>query len=114
MAEKDEKILIGNILKEERLNRGYTREQVAERTDIGTRYLIAIENDEKKPRFDILYRLVRSLGLSADRIFYPERTTAAQESDRICQLYQTLVPRDQKLVSAFIDDLLNVKDTEEK
>ncbi len=58
MVDHNDKFLIGDILKQERLQRGYTRDQIAERADIGTRYLIAIENDEKKPKFDVLCRLV--------------------------------------------------------
>lgn len=73
------------------------------------RYLSAIENNEKKPKFDVLYHSVRSLGVSADQVFYQERAAEVQESDRICRLYQTLAPRDRKLVSAFIDSLLDIK-----
>lgn len=110
MAEKDETILIGSILKEERLRLGYTRDQVAERAGIGVRYLVAIENDEKKPKFDVLYRLLRSLGISADKVFYPEQIgIMSEESEHIKRLYQTCTPRDQRLVLSLLDSMLNIQ-----
>lgn len=64
---------LGNILRALREERGLTREWVAEYADIGLRNLAAIELGEKNPSIDTLYRLLRVLGASADRIFYPER-----------------------------------------
>lgn len=113
MVEKDEKIMFGSILKEARIRQGYTREQIAERAEIGTRYLIAIEHDEKKPRFDVLFRLIRSLGISADQIFYPERKDQdEQEHVRIQRLYQCLSKRDQRLLFAVADSMIDMPDEE--
>ena len=47
---------------------------MAERADIGLRHLAAIELGEKNPSVDTLYRLLRVIGASADRVFYPERS----------------------------------------
>lgn len=110
MADTSEKIKIGTILKEERLKLGYTRDQVAERADIGVRYLIAIENDEKKPKFDVLYRLLRSLGISADKLFYPETTgNGDAEYLRLARLLQICNERDRKVVAAMIDTLVDTR-----
>lgn len=49
MVEKDEvKITdkLGEILKRERLSRGVSRDEIAERTGIGVRHLAAIENEK--------------------------------------------------------------------
>ena len=99
MVDHNDKFLIGDILKQERLQRGYTRDQIAERADIGTRYLIAIENDEKKPKFDVLCRLVRAIGLAPGRLFYPELEEKDDESN----------DRDRKLVAAIIDTLVDTR-----
>ena len=60
---------LGEILKRERINAGYTREEIAERTGIGVRHLAAIENEQRMPRsdvpFDTRYRdLCRSYRIS--------------------------------------------------
>jgi len=52
------------------------------------RYLYRIENQGKKPSFDILYKLIRELGISPDLIFYPERSDQDSEiEDLIRRLY---------------------------
>lgn len=108
MAERDRSILIGDILKQERIRGGYTRDQIAERADIGVRYLIAIENDEKKPKFDVLYRLVRALGLEPGKIFYSE-ITEEDESGRLMRLLQNCDDRDRKVIAAMINTLIDTR-----
>jgi len=64
---------LGSVLKTARKSRGLTREkQLAEIINITPRYLMSLENENKKPSYDILFRLVRELGVSSDTIFYPE------------------------------------------
>lgn len=100
-------ILIGDILKQERLRLGYTRDQIAERADIGIRYLIAIENDEKKPKFDVLSRLIRAMGMDSGKLFYPGLTDEEDESARLVRLLQNCSGRDRKLIAAMVDTLVD-------
>ena len=58
---------IGLAIKTERKKAGLTREQLAERVHISTRYLISIENDGQAPSFDILYTLLRTFSLPLSR-----------------------------------------------
>lgn len=58
----------GHILKEIRQKNGYTREQFSERIGISTRYLSAIENEQREPSYDVLYRIFHGLGISADTV----------------------------------------------
>ena len=60
---------LGSILRELREENHLTREQVADRTDIGLRHVAAIELGEKNPSVDSLYRLIRGMGVPSDRIF---------------------------------------------
>ena len=60
------------ILKTARMRADITMETLAERVDITERYLYRIENEGKKPSFDVLYKLIRELAIPADSIFYPE------------------------------------------
>lgn len=57
---------MGYILKQARLKMGYTRDQLSERVGISHRYLTAIENEERRPSYEVLSKLLRNLGLSAD------------------------------------------------
>lgn len=66
---------LGTLLKKARLKRKLTRDQLSEKVHISYRYLTAIENENKKPSYDVLFKLIRELGISADTIFYPESQT---------------------------------------
>lgn len=109
MADCADKFLIGDILKQERLRLGYTREQIAERAEIGARYLIAIENNEKRPKIDVLCRLIRSLGMSSDKIFWPELDSEDDEGRRLMRLIQNCDTKDQKLIAAMVDTLIDTR-----
>lgn len=99
---------LGTIIKQSRLEMGYSREQLAERVDISIRYLTAIENEQKHPSYDVLYRLVRGLGISADRIFYQNVQTDTN-CQQLLRLLQQCSERDQKIVKSVIDSMLNNK-----
>ena len=45
---------MGYILKQARLKMGYTRDQLSERVGISHRYLTAIENEERRPSYEVL------------------------------------------------------------
>lgn len=100
-------VTIGRYLKEARVKRGYVREQVAERANIGVRYLTAIENEEKKPRIDVLFRIIRALGISADKLVYPERYADIEEAERLLNLFYTCTRQEKKLIAALIDTTID-------
>lgn len=60
----------GMQLRAERERLGYTRDQAAERADITSRYLAAIELGEKIPKADVLVKLIRGMGASANSVIY--------------------------------------------
>jgi transcriptional regulator with XRE-family HTH domain len=100
---------LGSILKAARKSRKLTREKVAESVGISVRYLSAIENEHKIPSLDLLYRLVRALGMSADTIFYPE---IESESDELVQFKRMLYLCDQtglKIIGATLTAILGNK-----
>lgn len=66
---------IGLAIKNERKKAGLTREQLAERIHISTRYLISIENDGQAPSFDILYTLIRTFNISIDQYIHKDNIT---------------------------------------
>ncbi|SCH33597.1 HTH-type transcriptional regulator immR [uncultured Ruminococcus sp.] len=108
MVTKKEKEIsnLGHILKQARQKMGYTREQLSERVGISLRYLTAIENEQKRPSYDVLYRLLHNLGLSADSIFYPEKESDTEEK-QLLRLLQQCSERDRKIVKSVIDALLD-------
>lgn len=73
----------GNIIKQARQSSGITMEELADRIGITTRYLYRIENEGKKPSYEVLYKLIRELSISPDLIFYPERSSQDSEIENL-------------------------------
>ncbi len=87
----------------------YSREQVAGRADISSRYLAAIENDNRKPSLNVLVRIVNAIGASFDEVLRPSCTGASETAARISRLIPQCSQRDQELVLALIDQMLDKK-----
>jgi transcriptional regulator with XRE-family HTH domain len=63
---------LGVAIKTARLEKDMTRNELAVKLSITPRHLAAIENERKKPSFDLLFQLIHELHITADRLFYPE------------------------------------------
>lgn len=98
---------LGSVLKAARKTKGLTREQLAEIINITPRYLMSIENESKKPSYDLLFRLIRELGISADAIFYPENQQSNTEVDRLIRLLYMCDDRELKIATATIQALID-------
>lgn len=100
---------LGSILKAARKARGLTREQLAEIINITPRYLMSLENENKKPSYDVLFRLVRELGISADTIFYPENQHVDNKVEQLIRLLYLCGDRELKIVTATIQAMIDNK-----
>lgn len=92
----------GGILRTLREEKGLTREWVSAHSDLGLRQVSAIELGEKNPSVDSLRRLIRCMGVSADRIFYPELTEMDTQMSDMMRLLATCSPKQRQLILAFI------------
>ncbi|HOG01770.1 MAG TPA: helix-turn-helix transcriptional regulator [Clostridia bacterium] len=97
---------LGVILKNEREAKNYSRELIADRVKISVRYLTAIENEGRKPSYKVLFRLIRSIGISADLIFYPEERNSDTDGAQLVRLIHQCDVRDRKVVLAVVEALL--------
>lgn len=98
---------LGSILKAARKAKGLTREQLAEIMNITPRYLMSIENENKKPSYDVLFRLVRELGISADTIFYPELESKSSGLEQLSKLLSLCDEYQISVIKATLKALLN-------
>ena len=97
----------GTSLRNARENK---REQIAERAEISPRFLAAIESGRRKPSLDVLIRLVNAIGASFDEILAPQTNTDSEIVDRIRRLVPQCSQRDQELLLALIDKMLDTKE----
>ena len=114
MLTKDEFASCGKIIREERQRHGYIRETIAERANISTRYLAAIELGEKIPKADVLIRIIQSIGISADRVVYHLQPHKDTEYVRLVRLIMNCTPREQNLIASIIDTIIDQRNIEEK
>ena len=70
---------------------------------------MSIENENQKPSYDVLFRLIRELGISADSVFYPERESNNSEAENLIRLIYQCDKREIEAVSAAVKALLNYK-----
>lgn len=77
---------MGVILKEIRMEKGFSRELIAERAGIGTRHLAAIENEKRAPSIEVFCRIIRAVGISSDCVVYPEYKNSESEEMQLIRL----------------------------
>ena len=99
--------MLGSILKAAREIAGITIEAPAEKAGITERYLYRIENEGKKPSFDVLYKLIRELSISADSIFYPEKPSKDSEVENLLRMLSACDERSLKVVKATVKALID-------
>lgn len=78
--------ILGDVIKAARQRSGITMEELAYKVGVTERYLYRIENENKKPSFDILFRLIRELSITPDEIFYPEKKIMNSERDNLIRM----------------------------
>ena len=94
---------LGCIIKAAREHAGITIEALAEKANITYR----IENEGKKPSFDVLHKLVRELNISADSIFYPEKPSKDSEVENLLRMLSACDERSLEVVKATAKALID-------
>jgi len=94
------------IIKDARKKQGLTREQLAEKINITPRYLISIENEKKKPSYDVLFKIIRELAIMSDAIFYPDKPCKDTEIEDLIRMLYNCDERSIQVVRATVKSLL--------
>lgn len=63
---------LGMIVKNARVQRGLSQDELAERIGADARTILNIENQRGNPKMEILFPLLRELEIDTNRVFYPE------------------------------------------
>ena len=98
---------LGDIIKSAREKADITIEALAYRAGITERYLYRIENEGKKPSFDVLYKLIRELSISPDLIFYPEKPSKDSEVENLLRMLSDCDERSLEVVKATVKALID-------
>lgn len=95
--------ILGDVIKAARQRSGITMEELAYKVGVTERYLYRIENENKKPSFDILFRLIRELSISSDEIFYPEMNNVNLDLEQLIRMLYTLDPETLSIIKSIVE-----------
>ena len=104
---QNEHEMLGEIIKNARMKADITVEDLAAKVGVGERFIYRIENEGKKPSFDVLHKLVRELNISADSIFYPEKPSKDSEVENLLRMLSACDERSLEVVKATAKALIN-------
>lgn len=103
---------MGPIFKKYRLDAKRTQDEVAEKVGITTRFLMALENEEKRPSLDILLRLVDVLNIPGDAILHPQLQTIDGADEQLIRMIMRLNSRDKQVIRSTILSMLETYHTD--
>lgn len=91
------KELFGQRLREQRQNQGLTMEQLAEKANLSTNFIGAIERGLKEPSLSTLISILNALDIPADVLLRDYVGTASHVTDEeICKRLEGLTPIQKK------------------
>lgn len=98
-------IACGTALRNARERLGWTREELSSMVSISTRYLAAIELGSRTPSVEVVTRLIRAMGCSADDIFYADAEHPKGKAHEYINLFECCTERSQELVVELLKQL---------
>ncbi len=100
---------LGTTIKQARLSANLTQDELAEQIGITGRYIMALENEHKHPSFEVLCKIILTLNIPADNIFYPESQNIENEKEQLIRLLSRCDERDLKIITATVKAVLESK-----
>ena len=102
--ERAMKELFGQRLREQRQNQGLTMEQLAEKANLSTNFIGAIERGLKEPSLSTLISILNALDIPADVLLRDYVGTASHVTDdEICKRLEGLTPIQKKVALDLLD-----------
>jgi len=104
-----EKNGLGTVIKVARTQKGWTQDALAEAVGVGVRHIMGIENEGNAPSYEVLYKIIRQLNISADSIFYPEKNLPGAQLAHLIHLLEQCGENEIAAVTALLETLLQTK-----
>lgn len=95
--------ILGDVIKAARQRSGITMKELAYKVGVTERYLYRIENENKKPSFDVLFQLIRELSIFPDEIFYPEMNNVNLDLEQLIRMLYTLDPETLSIIKSIVE-----------
>ena len=95
---------LGKRIREARTEKHYTQQPLAEMAGIGQMYLGEIERGTKMPSLKSFFRIIETLGISADYVLRDELSSGEHYIyDEITQKLKGLSPKQRKAAADILD-----------
>ncbi|MBM6896033.1 helix-turn-helix transcriptional regulator [Pseudoflavonifractor capillosus] len=98
---------LGEIVKSARTKADMTVETLASKVGVTERFIYRIENEGKKPSYEILYKLIRELAIVPDQIFFPEKQIKDSEMENLVRMLYNCDERSMQIIKATIKAALD-------
>ena len=106
ISKSDVDKVIGKILKDFRVKRGLTQEQLSKEVEISLKYISRIENGNNGIKTQTLIRYMNLLGIQPNTIYKDFITNSALKEDvELCEKVNSLSDWQKELISKIIDSL---------
>ena len=89
---------IGNAIKASRESKNMTQVTLAEKANVALRTVIAIENNQRYPTYEVFYKLIRVLDISTDQIFWSEKSELTVEQEQVIREFLACSEREQAII----------------
>ena len=94
--------ILSSVIKSARENADITIEALAAKIGISERYEYRIENEQKRPSFNVLFRLIRALAINSDLIFYPDKPCKDTEIEDLIRMLYNCDERSMEIIKATV------------
>ena len=94
--------ILSSVIKSARQKADITMEALADKVGITERYLYRIENEHKKPSFDVLFKLIRALAINSESIFYPDKPCKDTEMEDLIRMLYNCDERSMEIIKATV------------
>ena len=99
--------VLGDVIKAARQKLGITVEALAEKVGKSERFIYRIENESKRPSYDVLFMLIRELSIDPDSIFYPEKPSKDSEVENLVRMLYNCDERSMSIIKATVKAALD-------
>ncbi len=104
--------MLGNVIKQARQRADITIEDLAEKVGVTDRYIYRIENEGKKPSYQVLFKLIHVLSINPEQIFYPEKPAIESEVDNLVRMLYDCDERSLEVITATAKALISTSKVE--
>lgn len=102
---KDKLSYLGNCIRQARNDCNLTQQELADQCHVAIKTVQMIEKGKLNPSYEILYPLIKRLGISANTLFNLEISDTDEEIQRFIGKFQACSPESRKILLNTLDYL---------